>query len=238
MSCPQRREIIPLTRKIDSEYRLNHKKNAMKIILSKTQWNQIGIKAGWTKPKIAQNFDSLDDQFEFLDDDPIKMSMDKEDYSKHLKNAVLNGRTEQVQWILENIKQTPETIEVNTEILLFASSLYFTDVVKLLIPFSEPEAHESEILTFSALYGYDKIVKLLIPVSDPKANDSRALRWAADKGNTEIVKMLIPVSDPEANEYEALRTAAQNGHRDVVNLLLPYTTREMIERLKQKYDWL
>jgi ankyrin repeat protein len=49
----------------------------------------------------------------------------------------------------------------------------------------------------AATKGHLEIVKLLIPVSDPKAGGSYALRLAAENGHLEIVKLLIPVSDPE-----------------------------------------
>ena len=115
----------------------------------------------------------------------------------------------------------PSNIDIANDALRYAAENGHTDVIKLLIPISNPKDDNSKLLRLAARYGHTDVVKLLIPVSDPKAIGSYALRWAAEKGHTEVVKLLIPVSDPKALDSRALRLAAENGHTDVVKLLIP-----------------
>ena len=61
----------------------------------------------------------------------------------------------------------------------------------------DSKTERSQALRWAAYGGHTEIVKLLIPVSDPNAFESQALRYAAYRGHTEIVKLLIPVSDPK-----------------------------------------
>jgi len=105
--------------------------------------------------------------------------------------------------------------------LRWAARYGHIDIVKLLIPISDPKAISNEALRSAAINGHTKIVKLLIPVSDPKAINSEALRIAAESGYTEIVKLLIPVSNPKAQENEALRSAVYNEYTKIVKLLIP-----------------
>ena len=95
------------------------------------------------------------------------------------------------------------------------------EIVKLLIPVSDPKTDESYALRLAVEYEHIDIVKLLIPVSDPTAQESWALRWAANIGHIECVKLLVPVSDPKAHDGAALRLAVNNGHTEIVKILLP-----------------
>ena len=90
---------------------------------------------------------------------------------------------------------TVKQIQNNTCLLIEASNLGSIDIVKKLIPVSEPKTDNSIALRCAAFYGYKEIVQLLLPVSDPKVNDSEALQRAAEFGYLDIVKILIPVSD-------------------------------------------
>lgn len=94
-------------------------------------------------------------------------------------------------------------------------------VVSELIPVSDPLAADSDALRMAACNGHLDVVQALIRVCDPKADDSAALRLAAQNGHLAIVCKLIPLSDPSANESEALRVASRNGHLNIVQALLP-----------------
>ena len=67
----------------------------------------------------------------------------------------------------------------------------------------------------------NEIVKLLIPVSDPKVKDNCALYTAARNGYIDIVKLLIPVSNPKIENNYALRYVAEKGYTEIVKLLMP-----------------
>ncbi|MDD4083272.1 MAG: ankyrin repeat domain-containing protein [Sphaerochaetaceae bacterium] len=107
--------------------------------------------------------------------------------------------------------------------LRWAAEKGYTDIVKLLIPFSDSKINCNHALRSAAKNGHIDIVKLLIPVSDPKENGSYVLRCAAEYGHVDIVKLLIPVSDPSVNDSEALRCVIYNRYivAEVVNLLMP-----------------
>ena len=120
----------------------------------------------------------------------------------------------------------PSNIDIANAALRLAAHNGNTEIVKLLIPVSDPKAEYSAALRLAAESGHIEVVKLLIPVSDPKAQDSHALRWAAHNGNVELVKLLIPLSDPKALDSYALRNAAYNGHVEVVKLLIPVSDQK------------
>jgi len=105
--------------------------------------------------------------------------------------------------------------------LRWAAENGYTDIVKLLLPLSDPKACDSEALVLAARNGYLDIVKLLLPVSDPLTYDGEALRWAAKYGYLKITKLLLPFSNSKANNSEALVAAACNGHLEIVKLLIP-----------------
>jgi hypothetical protein len=100
-----------------------------------------------------------------------------------------------VDVVRELIKEGANTKADNSLVLQWAAEHGHTDIVKLLIPLTDPKALSSYALQLAAEYGHIEIVKLLIPVSDPKAGDSLALQLAAEYEYIEIVKLLIPVSD-------------------------------------------
>jgi hypothetical protein len=97
------------------------------------------------------------------------------------------------------------------------------NVIKRLIEEgANPKIRNSYPLQLAAKYGHIEIVKLLLPLSDPTDDDSLALRWAAEYDRTEIVKLLLEAgADPNANDSLALRWAAEFGHIEIVKLLLP-----------------
>lgn len=92
--------------------------------------------------------------------------------------------------------------------------------------------HFQYLLRNTHLTGNVELVRLLIPLTNPKEHDSWPLRVAAGMGRTTCVKLLIPVSDPTAFYSQAIRDAADNGHYDVVKLLIPHSDPEIVERLK------
>jgi len=105
--------------------------------------------------------------------------------------------------------------------LCWAASQGHLEIVKLLLPYSDPKEFFSRPLRISIINNQLKVVKLLLPYSDPKACESEALRYAAHGGYLNIVKLLIPVSDVKTFDSEALRWAAENGHLEIVKLLIP-----------------
>jgi len=108
----------------------------------------------------------------------------------------------------------------NSYPLRWAAEKGYTEIVKLLIPVSNPKAYNIA-LQCAAEKGYTKIVKLLIPVSDLKTCNNYTLQCAAEYGHLEIVKLLLSVLDPKEYNSYALRLAAYNGHIEVVKILIP-----------------
>ena len=98
------------------------------------------------------------------------------------------------------------------------------DVVRRLIPLTEPRSKNSMALVCAARGGHKDIVELLLPVSDALADHSAALFEASRSGHAEVVKILIPHSDPRDGESRALRQAVQEGNLRVVKLLLPVSS--------------
>ena len=118
----------------------------------------------------------------------------------------------------------PSNIDIANDALCYAAKKGNIEIVKLLIPISDPKALDSYALRYASMNGNVELIKLLIPVSDPKALDSQALRTAAYYGHIEVVKMLIPISDPKANDSLALRWAA---------LYWPYRRRQAADSSKR-----
>ncbi len=72
---------------------------------------------------------------------------------------------------------------------------------------------------WAARNGHTEIVKVLLPVSDPEVRDSDALRWAAAKyGYKEIVKSLLPISNQSEKE-KALRWAIRERNQKTAVLI-------------------
>lgn len=110
------------------------------------------------------------------------------------------------------------TVEKLTEALCRCAETGLLDLVRELIPLSDPKSNNSEALTLAAAAGHLEIVH---PVSDPKANGSDALCEAAVGGHLEVVQELLPVSDPSVDSYYPLRQSATHGHVEIVRLLIP-----------------
>jgi hypothetical protein len=60
---------------------------------------------------------------------------------------------------------------------------------------ANPRADDNFPLRHMSKLGKLEIVKLLLPLSDPKIYHSQALRWAAEHNHIKIVKLLLPVSE-------------------------------------------
>ncbi len=110
---------------------------------------------------------------------------------------------------------------IDSQALLAAVRNGHLEVVKLLLPVSDPKVNDSIALRAAVSYGNPVIVALLLPASDPKAVNSESIRRAAAHGRVDIVKLLLPLCDPGAVNSKALRWAAAGGHADVVRVLLP-----------------
>lgn len=81
----------------------------------------------------------------------------------------------------------------------------------------------SNALVAAAENGHAGCVELLIPISDPLAHESLALLLAAENGHAQCVELLTPASNVVANNAQALLAAAGNGHAACVAILLERT---------------
>lgn len=72
----------------------------------------------------------------------------------------------------------------------------------------------TEALKIAAEKGDVEVLKLLIPVSDPKDNNSQALLIAVENKHVECVRRLIPVSDVDAMGSQALVKALYDNSDD------------------------
>ncbi|XGB23551.1 ankyrin repeat domain-containing protein [Streptomyces sp. II-2-2-2] len=108
--------------------------------------------------------------------------------------------------------------------LALAAEEGLLNVVRKLVPLTEPRAKNSMALVCAARAGHREAVKLLLPVSDALAEHSAALYEASACGHADVVKLLIPHSDPYDKDSRALAKAAHEGHLRVVKLLLPVSS--------------
>lgn len=72
-----------------------------------------------------------------------------------------------------------------------------------------------------------EMVRLLLPRSNPMAWFNKALYLACWCGNFQIVELLLPVSNPLELD-RSLRAASFWGHIEIVRLLLPYIDLETL----------
>ncbi|ENB4188296.1 ankyrin repeat domain-containing protein [Stenotrophomonas maltophilia] len=108
--------------------------------------------------------------------------------------------------------------------LALAAEEGLLNVVRKLVPLTEPSAKDSMALVCAARAGRKDVVELLLPVSDALADHSAALYEASACGHADVVKLLIPHSDPYDKDSRALAQAAHGGHLRVVKLLLPVSS--------------
>ncbi|TBV69746.1 ankyrin repeat domain-containing protein [Pseudoxanthomonas winnipegensis] len=118
--------------------------------------------------------------------------------------------------------QGDHDLETYTYGLKLAATHGDLDLVKQLLPHSNPQANDSEALTMAAGMGHLDVVHALIPHAD-QADATNALKLAAHTGQTEVVKALLPHSDPKAHSSQALGWAAEQGHMETVKALLPHS---------------
>ncbi len=140
--------------------------------------------------------------------------------NKALVKASEHGRIEAVKRLLG---KGADSMADGSLALQAAAENGHLEIVKLLLPVSDPKADNSFALQAAAEYGHLQIVKLLLPVSEPKAGGHWTLQLASMNGHLEIVRLLLPVSDPKSGKSSALQAAAEYGHLQIVKLLLPFS---------------
>lgn len=156
-----------------------------------------------------------------------KLAPRRTDFRNAFVVAAKAGGLATLKELLPHVKDTVESMYVlsartfGTSALWHAAGKGDIEVVKILLPFSDPEKGCSKALRSAAENGHVDVVKVLLPLSDPKAASPSALRLAAENDHVEVVKVLLPFSDPKARSSCALRHAAENGSVEVVKVLLP-----------------
>ena len=93
------------------------------------------------------------------------------------------------------------------------------DIIKFLIPLSDPEDHRSEAFTWAAERGYLEAVKLLAPVSNTRARSHAGFLMAVLNGHLEVVRFLAPLVDVQFNQSQALQIASETNHFEVFHFL-------------------
>jgi hypothetical protein len=115
-----------------------------------------------------------------------------------------------------------EQEELNGRLISAARWGNLTALEQALADGAQTRRGDSWALREAALGGHADCVKLLIPVSDPKAHESYALRWAAHEGHADCVALLLPASDPLAvgiDGLDAAGSARQGGQARVVGMI-------------------
>lgn len=136
-----------------------------------------------------------------------------------LRNADMHRDMTAVRAVFDKEAQDTATYTYGLEVAATHGDL---DLVKQLLPHSNPQANHSEALTMAAGQGHLDVVQALIPhAAIPDA--TRALRLAAHTGHTAVLEALLPHSDPKAHESQALGWAAEKGHMETVKALLPHS---------------
>lgn len=90
----------------------------------------------------------------------------------------------------------------------------------------DTKTDDADVLYWAAAFGKLEIVKFLLPYSDPKFWDSEALTSAAENGHLELVELLLPLSDSKNNQYRALRRAVANGNFELAQAMISYYTQK------------
>lgn len=122
---------------------------------------------------------------------------------------------------LKKVEQMLVTVEASSDeclALRLAAQYGHLDMVRLLLPHSDPAAKNSTPVALAAENGYLEIVKILAPMSDVSASDWYALREAAGNGHTHVVQWLLPLC-PEEAKFSAITAASMGNHFDTVDLL-------------------
>lgn len=86
-------------------------------------------------------------------------------------------------------------------------------------------SRNSDTLTVAARNGNLEVVRRLLPISDPSVFDYLPLTWASKYGYAEILHELIPVSNIERPGVleQMMRQAVHQGFSECFEVLLPYT---------------
>lgn len=99
------------------------------------------------------------------------------------------------------------------------------EMVKELLPRTNPRYDGNAALLNACKYGHVEVVRLLLadPRTNPGARESLSLQWACENGHTEIVKLLLASGkvNPEAENGYPFRIALRNRHLDIVKLFSP-----------------
>ena len=122
--------------------------------------------------------------------------------------------------------------------LMYASSNGHTDVVNLLISYSEEKNIDFNVanrqgrtsLMFACLYGHLEIVKLILKLASIEINakdvmGDTAFHWACEKGHLEMVKLLIQHSNIDVHTRNLVgatgfTTACSNKRHEIVRFLV------------------
>lgn len=94
------------------------------------------------------------------------------------------------------------------------------DLFKCLLPIMKIKKNNNYLIKASE-FGNLEMVKLLLPLSNPNYKQNEAIITACYNYNIDIVKYLLPFSNKFAQEGEALVIAAMNGDLNLINLLNP-----------------
>jgi ankyrin repeat protein len=86
----------------------------------------------------------------------------------------------------------------------------------------DPTVLDHWSLRRAAEWGHIEIVKMLLPLSNPEALNNWAIRGAAKNGHTDVVKLLLNDDrvDPSDMHDGAIKSAVERGHADIVEVLL------------------
>lgn len=120
-----------------------------------------------------------------------------QDYILHaLASAASTGQTAVVAQLISGLP--PPALVRDSRALRLAAQNGHLEVVKLLLPVSNPEDLGNEgisALALAAAAGHEKVVHHLLSTVDPKAHGSQALARAAMNAQLNMVKLLAPISD-------------------------------------------
>lgn len=99
-----------------------------------------------------------------------------------------------------------------------AAQYGFLDMVRLLLPHSQPDAKQSTPICLAAERGHLEIVKILTPFSDLSVSEWYVLRESAGCGQTHVVEWLLPLC-PEEEKASAITVASMGDHDETVDFL-------------------
>jgi hypothetical protein len=141
-----------------------------------------------------------------------------------LRLACEQGRTEVVKLLFNDPRVKPLNQNERLGVLYTACRNGDLEIVRLLLPYSNPSIFGQAPLRVACSKGHTPVVQLLLtdPRVDPSAECQEAIIVASQEGREDLIELLLndPRVDPSAQKQIALRHASYFGFDKIVRRLM------------------